>query len=1201
MNTNQIKKFAQQARTILKQGVINRLTSLGFDSNGNVAEEDKPQKGDGFVIFMDGLIYDKTFYDKWISLYERVKQKGIKEVYEEAAYTWFNRLMAIRIMAKNGFTGPVLEYQSEAVLIPQIVANARRGVYPEMSEADREQLMQLLDDDTQTTEQFRLLITNYCKHNPIIAASFGGVVNYTELLLPVNILSEGGFVNLLNNSKFITDEDYKQSELIGWLYQFYISEKKDEVFASFKKRKKAEAEDIPAATQIFTPNWIVKYMVENTLGRIYLDNNPYATELKDKMKYLVEPSKPTPEEAIFRYDSIHQLTIADLSCGSGHILNEAFDLLYDMYIEEGYSRRNTIEDIFQYNLLGIDLDTRAKQLSIFALLMKACQKDSSFLDAHSLPRVFDMSVAARVKKMNAREDVAKLLSDFFMGANKQVIDETIEALKLMEQADNLGSIMKFELSELTRSTIAMRTAEWKASDSSDRNIQTLILAFNIVLALTDKYASLAMNPPYMKSGNMNVDLSRYVKKNYPDTKADLFAVFMDVSIEHLLLSGKYGMINMQSWMYLPSFVKLRHNLLQNFSVDSLLHLGARTFDELSGEVVKSSAFILTNYKSDSANGSYYRLVDGVDCADKERLFSNDTTIIYKAIYQAMFYKIPDSRLGGYWASDKLIEVFKNPYLSTYSSPRKGNSTSNNARFLRLWYEIDFNKMGLNYSSVNAFLNDNKRWLPYNKGGGIRKWYGYNENLIDWKDNAEEIRKIKTSVITNEKYYMKPGLTWSTIASGAFGVRYFQEGFIFDNGGCCIFDLENQRDYIAGLLNSLVLKRIMSIFTESLNYQSGEVSQMPIILDDNNLISSLSLSCLSISRKDWDSHETSWDFENNELLVMRNMMISTDSDYSKGEEQEDGSIVYSEEYIGSKNLLNDCYEAYKTRWYSMYRKLHANEEELNRQFIEIYGLEDELTPDVPLEDITILQQGEVKIVNDELVFQADEVIKQFISYAVGCMMGRYRLDKPGLHIAHPNPTSEEVCSYEYNDGSFTIDDDGIIPLMPRDSSFVDNASDRLIDFLRVALGSEMLTENINFIEASLDKDIETYFIRDFWKDHLARYQRTPIYWLFESKKGAFQCITYMHRMNPYTVETIRTKYLLPHIESLNNLIIEMESRAASLTTQERRQLQNLQKDVEECMEYHERLHAVADEQIDFDLDDGVVVNHAKFGDVVRKLR
>lgn len=506
METNQIKKFAQEARKVLLEGIENKLGLLGFDKQGYIAEEKMPVKGTDHIVFMGKVITDMTFYDKWMSLRERIIEKGIKEVKEEAAYTWFNRFVAIRIMVKNGFTEPVLEYQSTSLRLPRIVADARRGIYAPMSESDRAYLMELLDNDALITEQFTLLIINYCHRNPILSACFGSMDDYTELLLPTNILAEGGFVDMLNHTEFITEDDYRQSELIGWLYQFYISEKKDEVFASFKNKKKAEADDIPAATQIFTPNWIVKYMVQNTVGRIYLDNNPYAMDIKEQMKYLVEPAEPTPADAVFRYEDIHSLSVADLGCGSGHILNEAFDLLYSIYIEEGYNRRKAIEDIFRFNLLGVDLDTRAKQLAMFALLIKACQKDNSFLDAHCLPRVLDMSVASKVRRLNAESGVAELLTEFFAGANKELITETLAALALMEQADNLGSIMKFELSDTTRTAIAMRSREWKEIGTENNKIKTILAAFDIVLALTDKYAALVMNPPYMGNGNMNANL-----------------------------------------------------------------------------------------------------------------------------------------------------------------------------------------------------------------------------------------------------------------------------------------------------------------------------------------------------------------------------------------------------------------------------------------------------------------------------------------------------------------------------------------------------------------------------------------------------------------------------------------------------------------------------------------------------------------------
>ena len=448
MDTNRLKRFATEARNILMQGVAHRFTALGFLPDGNVTEEPLPLGGG--ATFMGDTV-SEDFYQKWCSLQRAVKAHSIEEVAEEAAYTWFNRMVAIRIMVKNGLISPVLQYESEGVHIPLLVSEARQGRMTDMSTDEQRKLEDLLLDDSKTDDQFRILIVAFCHANPVINSCFGHISDYTELLLPTNILAEGGFVDMLNNTEFISEEDYHSPELIGWLYQFYISEKKDDVFASFKKGKKAEAKDIPAATQIFTPNWIVKYMVQNTIGRIYLDNNAYEEDVQKNWKYLVEPSEPTPKENILHYEDLKELKFADLASGSGHILNEGFDMLYDLYVLEGYSRSQAIENIFRYNLTGVDIDTRAKQLAQFALLLKACQKDSSFADAHIMPRVLDMPEPYPYK-----DNLRDTLPHFFLGGNQEMIQEVCDAIALMDHAKNLGSIMKFNISERTRNAIMIR-------------------------------------------------------------------------------------------------------------------------------------------------------------------------------------------------------------------------------------------------------------------------------------------------------------------------------------------------------------------------------------------------------------------------------------------------------------------------------------------------------------------------------------------------------------------------------------------------------------------------------------------------------------------------------------------------------------------------------------------------------------------------
>ena len=1185
METNKLKRFATEARNILMQGVAHRFTALGFRADGTPVEE--PQLLGGGATFMGDTVTE-DFYHKWQSLAAAIRRHGLKDVAEEAAYTWFNRLMAIRIMTKNGLIPPVLQYESSGVYVPLIVSEARQGRLPQMNEEERSRLMPLLDDDSRTAEQFSLLIVAFCHATPILHRCFGHIADYTELLLPANILAEGGFVDLINHTDFIAEEDYRSSELIGWLYQFYIAERKDEVFAG---KGKFTASEIPAATQIFTPNWIVKYMVQNTVGRIYLDNNPYETEVAQDWKYLVNPSEPTPNDLILRYDDLTDLRLADLACGSGHILGEMFDMLYALYINEGYSRREAIEHIFRRNLTGVDIDTRAKQLAQFALLLKACQRDASFADCHCMPRVLDMP-----QPYPDKEHLTRALADYIMTDNGEAIAELADAVCLMDEADNLGSIMKFGLSERTRNILAIRTEEYEQQTMPAESVSGLLPYMRIILALTERYHALVMNPPYMGSGNMNVVLSNYVKKNYEAGKADLFSVFMQVAEERLAENGKYGMINMQSWMFLSSFEKLRTHLLETLQIDSMLHLGPRTFDELSGEVVQNTAFVVTHH-TPYTTGTYFRLVDGKSCGDKERMFLAGENG-YPHVSQQNFEKIPGCPIG-YWVSEKMIEVINeaSPIDNNFKC-REGLHTTDNKKYVRLWHEVAFSKIACNCHNYDD-VDENGIWVPYNKGGGFRRWFGLNECVVAFdKKHREEMATLPFHVRPSQDLYFKEGGTWSAISSGKFSIRYYPIGFLFDAGGQVAVGQGIKK--LIGYLNSNLFDLIAKVTMPTINFKCGVVKTLPDLSNSTN--KEIVNENISISKSDWDAHETSWDFQENELVRL-------------SKEQGEGS-----------HRLSDLMDAYREHWTEQFLQLHANEEELNRQFIEIYGLEDELTPDVPLSEVTILQQGEVKVTNEYLLttedgsiitdetgagltvsgkyyldWQDDVIAKQLISYAVGCMLGRYRLDKPGLHIAHPEPTAEEIAAYTFNGKQWNIDEDGILPLMPSDTDFADNATVMFKRWLVVTFGEDTLVDNLNCVEAALGKSLDDYFVKDFWKDHKKMYQNRPIYWLFSSKKGAFQCLAYMHRMNAYTAERIRTKYLLPHIEWLVQRQTEMEANAANLNARERKQLDSITRQIAECREYHDRLHTVADEQIAFDLDDGVVVNYAKFGDVLAKLK
>lgn len=974
MDTNRIKRFATEARNILKAGIAAKITTLGFDKKGNVAEEHRPQLMQGGSLWNDQL-QTEGFYYQWMSLYNRIQQKGISEVYEEAAYTWFNRLCAIRILQKNNLCSPVLAY-ADAARTPVIVDEARQGRIPQMKEELRQRLVELLDDDTKVTEQFAILITAWCHDNPIINQCFGSIADYTELLLPNNILAAGGFVDMLNHTEFITDEDFQSPELIGWLYQFYISERKDEVFA---KKGKFEADEIPAATQIFTPNWIVKYMVQNTVGRIYLDNNPYETQLQKKWRYLIYNSEckiynsgsanttaqPIINSKLYtiNYSSLEELKVADLACGSGHILNECFDLLYDLYIAEGYGRGEAVENIFRHNLTGIDLDTRAKQLSQFALLLKACQKDAAFADAHCMPNVLTMPVC---DSYTIKDTLGHFVCAYHLDWINVDRKELEDAFDLMKDAGSLGSIMRFDICRNTRVHLIEAVNAYDAEPKYAEAFMNLIDGFRLILALTENYHALVMNPPYMGGGKMNSVLSKYVKDNYEEGKADLFSVFMQMGMERLVDGGKMAQINMQSWMFLSSFEKLRTQFLKNYNIDNMLHLGPRTFDELSGEVVQNTAFVLCKHEPTEQGGTYYRLVEGKNCADKERLFLshiNDNEdgyhIYYPNVEQLNFGKIPGYPIG-YWVSEKTLPIFKEKRINELSPTNRGLQSGNVELFSKNWFEVGYNNIECSKDIEFIISHSKCKWFKFTNGGAGRKWYGNLDYVVNWKNNGQEIKATGKAIIPNEHLYFQKNIGYNRVTSNGLKVRMHEQGILCgDNTPFSPFN-ENS-EYILGLLNSNVANYMMKIFNPSLAVQSGSVRMIPVKILRLDEIKNIVNNNISISKSDWDAHETSWDFQRNELLSIDTSTYTENIDYKieKHFEETDEHICIdpAAPKLGS---LEWRMEQYKTKWERKFMQQHKNEEELNRQFIDIYGLQDELTPDVPLNEITILQQGEISI-------------------------------------------------------------------------------------------------------------------------------------------------------------------------------------------------------------------------------------------------
>ena len=997
MDTNRIKRFATEARNILKAGIAAKITTLGFDKNGNVAEENKPQLMQGGSLWNEQL-QTEGFYYQWMSLYNRIQQKGISEVYEEAAYTWFNRLCAIRILQKNNLCSPVLEY-ADAARTPVIVDEARQGRIPQMflspdnggnegGEELRQRLVELLDDDTKVTEQFAILITAWCHDNSIINQCFGSIADYTELLLPNNILAEGGFVDMLNHTEFITDEDFQSPELIGWLYQFYISERKDEVFA---KKGKFEADEIPAATQIFTPNWIVKYMVQNTVGRIYLDNNPYETQLQKKWQYLVEPSENPSDRYSLKYNELTDLKVADLACGSGHILNECFDLLYDLYIAEGYGRGEAVENIFSHNLTGIDLDTRAKQLSQFALLLKACQKDAAFADAHCMPNILTMPVC---DSYTIKDTLGHFVCAYQLDWANVDRKELEDAFDLMKDADSLGSIMRFEISQNTREHLIEAVNAYDAEPKYTEAFKNLIDGFRLILSLTENYHALVMNPPYMGSGNMNGVLSKYVKDNYKNGKADLATVFVEMMGQRTSANGSYAFIIPPSWMFLSTFEGLRKNIIENQSIESLLHLSRGVF----GADFGASSAVIKNTSNANACGTYFRLVERTfqefeqshlrmlfeqtlanhDFKYNFKEYTKDVTelpysedgnrIYYPNVEQKIFEKIPGSPIG-YWISDNMIDACSYGLMDNYAAPKAGLATGDNNRFQRLWSEVAYTNIGFNIKDTNETIGNPIKWYPCLSGGRSRKWGCHEEYVVNWYNDGYEIKHFMgnngrlASRPQNTQYYFKEGLTWNKISSNEFCVRYKSVGNIYDDTSRCAFVSDKDSlFYLIGILCSKISMEYLKIYNPTMSFTNGDISRIPIkFIDNKSSIKALTQQNIAISKSDWDAHETSWDFQRNELLSIDTSTYTENIDYKIEKHfEETGKHISISPAAPKLGSLEWRMEQYKTKWERKFMQLHKNEEELNHQFIDIYGLQDELTPDVPLNEITILQQGEISI-------------------------------------------------------------------------------------------------------------------------------------------------------------------------------------------------------------------------------------------------
>lgn len=1196
MNTARLKIFAQNSRKILLEGVQNSLLYWGFDLNGNTLE--KPEGIPGGCIFRGEVYNDPNLMRKWYNLRHYIHRHTTKDAIEQASYTWFNRLMAISILEHNNLSKPILCI-NQGQLDPPLLADAKQGKMGFLSPNDQEKVKTLILEHNDE-KAFGILLVGYCRSNTLLKRVFGSIDDFTELLLPGNLLSPGGILHLINNAGSVSDDEYKEVELIGWLYQFYISDKKDEVFAGFKKNIKARSEDIPAATQIFTPRWIVNYMVENTVGKIWLDHSP-DSPLRGNMKYLVGNNNQDTNDLIA---SASDLKLLDPSAGSGHILVVGFDLFIKIYREEGYTTKTAVREILKNNLFGIDIDLRATQLACFAVLLKAALYDADILNEDILPNVFAMPEADDFNR-------AEILA-FLGSTGEKYFTELSDALILLKQGKNIGSALKFSISDVTRQFLNKHLNDLK-KNQGQLDIQFLSLFIRIkpfievLLILTDSFEAVVTNPPYMGQKSMNGELKDYINSNYPLSKSDLFSVFMEVLPSKTIESGRFAMINLPSWPFLSSFEGLRKSLIRRFYIESFLHMGRGIFGIDFGSV----SFCIKKENSRGRTGNYFRLHERnfqhIYYSDIEKLFlySNGKPsfrydfnlyrdeegiteiplhgtqigpqLYYPNILQSDFSKIPGSPIA-YWLTEKMISSFKNNLLDSELEIKTGLATADNERFLRYWFEIDIKKSFLFAESASIAKKSKAKWFPYNKGGTFRKWYGNQNYFVNWENDGFEIKNFvddqgrKISAIRNEAYYFRKGITWSDVSSGPFACRYTPHGFVFDMKGSSGFT-NNKLLYKIALLNSKLSATILSILNPTLSYQVGNIKSIPYIETRINEVEELSKNCINISKNDWTSHELSWDFKISPLI------------------------------IDSTSLIEN-YNHWHNKVSKDFTLLHRNEENLNLIFNEIYDLQSEFASYVKLKDITILQDKLDYDVLEEieppfdgqlLPIKREVVIQELISYLIGCIMGRYRLDKPGLNIAHPHTIIEETESYQYNSYHIEIDKDSIIPVLGEESPFSDDLNQKVRHLVEAIWGEKTLTKNINFIEESLSMPLEKYLNQKFWDFHVKMYKKTPIYWLFESPNGHFRVLSYMHRMDKFTVQKIRLNYLHRYMEHLSSEINRLRQNGNNL-----RKLDSLEDAIQDCRTYSDILKPLADKQITFDLDNGVKNNYKLFEGAVKPI-
>jgi hypothetical protein len=1170
METAKLKKFAQFARRSLIDQVSGKLSlALAADSAARRESVEAIRK-----------------------LEEQIKAHGKEQVIERVAYIWFNRFCALRFMDVNRYTRIGVVSPAEGHFQPEILAEAKMGhIDDEMvPEKARQQIFAILDGKAPSRdpqgEAYRLLVVAACNDwHRSMPFLFERIADYTELLMPDDLLSGNSI--LAYTREAMTPDACEDVEVIGWLYQFYISEKKDEVFDGLKKNKKITPENIPAATQLFTPHWIVRYLVENSLGRLWLLNRP-GSKLVEQMDYYIKPEQA--ETDFLRIDKLEEIKICDPACGSGHMLTYAFDLLYAIYEEEGYESAEIPEKILTHNLFGIEIDERAGELAAFALTMKARAKQRRFFSKGINPNICVLE-NIHFEQREIDEYMDFIGRDLFTA----VLQST---LRQFEEADNFGSLIRPDVTDVDGMLRILESKNVSGHLFLSLTHQKVLQVLRQAQYLSSKYHVVIANPPYMGGKGMNGRLGSWVKDNYPNSKSDLFSVFIERIIDIVSTGGFIGLMTPFTWMFLSSYEKLRFRILNETTLVSLVRPEYHAFFESA--YVPICGFTLYCKSLPYYEGTFIDLQQfyGADIQSKKTLeaIKNPSSGWLFKVSATELMKIPGHPIA-YWLPSKVFHSFeKFKKISQFARAAKGLVTANNDLFVREWPEVNLHSIGFSINSRDDARKSCKKWFPYAKGGAFRRWRGNFESVVNWENDGYSIQNTMTAdgsrvraTNFNLDRIFKPGISWTVVTSGKQSFREVPKGYLFDAAAGICQSLNGNNNALLGFLNSRLADLFLAAMNPTLNLHPGYLESLPYNVDYiADKVSGIATQCIHISQIDWDSYENSWDFTNLPLLNPDDRQPT----------------------------LKATYQKLRAHGQEMTLEMQRLEEENNRIFIKAYGLQDELTPNVPLSEITLTCNPHYRYGNDkseqelEALLLAD-TMRELVSYAVGCMFGRYALDKPGLILANQGETLSDYLK-QVPEPSSPADDDNVIPMLDGDW-FTDDIAERFRKFLRVAFGEEHYEENLQFVEGALNikgkrnYSIRDYFLSEFYSDHVKRYKKRPIYWLFSSPKGSFNALIYMHRYRPDTVSVVLNDYLREFRTKLTSHKNHLEavsissSASQSEKTKALKEIEKINKMIAEMEEYErEVLYPLATEQVEIDLDDGVKVNYGKLGMALKKI-